>query len=65
MMSDDALPTTDATRWRLRTEEGVHYWYYLSESDIARARPQNFAEQYFLNLPRVLTAAMISHMTLT
>lgn len=57
MMGDDMLRTTDPARWRLRTEEGVHYWYYLSESDSARERPQTFAEKYFLNLLRVLNSS--------
>ncbi|KAF1951577.1 terpene synthase [Byssothecium circinans] len=52
MEKGDSLPKTDASRWRLYTnEEGVHLWSYLSESVRARTRPQTFAEKHFLGLP--------------
>jgi hypothetical protein len=64
-MGEDLLRTTDARRWRLRTDqEGVHYWNYLSESAGVTERPQSFAELYFLGLPRVFIARTLSRMTL-
>ncbi|OBT81831.1 hypothetical protein VE02_09348 [Pseudogymnoascus sp. 03VT05] len=47
---DASLPRTDLQRWRLKSTEGVHHWFYLSEEQ-AKKQQQSVAERYFLGYP--------------
>lgn len=51
---DSSLPKTDLQRWRLKSTEGVHHWFYLSEEQ-AKQQQQSVAERYFLGYPTVCT----------
>ncbi|KAJ2602123.1 hypothetical protein GGH99_008544, partial [Coemansia sp. RSA 1285] len=42
--------TSDLTRWRLNVDNGRHTWVYLETEAEAEARPQSFAERYWLGL---------------
>ncbi|KAJ1731063.1 hypothetical protein LPJ72_004141 [Coemansia sp. Benny D160-2] len=42
--------TSDLTRWRLNVDNGRHTWVYLETEAEAAARPQSFAERYWLGL---------------
>ncbi|KAM3065667.1 Lanosterol synthase (Oxidosqualene--lanosterol cyclase) [Clarireedia jacksonii] len=44
-----AVPSTDLNRWRLKSNEGVHEWIYLSV-EAATSQRQSFVEQFLLGL---------------
>ncbi|RPB03477.1 terpene synthase [Choiromyces venosus 120613-1] len=45
------LPTTELTRWRLKTEDGRQTWHYLKTDEEVAAWPQSTADKYHLGLP--------------
>jgi len=47
------LPTTELTRWRLKTEDGRQTWHYLRTDEEVAAWPQSVADKHHLGLPTV------------
>lgn len=41
----------DATRWRVRDENGRHVWVYLEDDEQCKKWPQDTPTKYFLGLP--------------
>jgi len=44
---------TDATRWRMKNDDGRQTWHYLADDDAAKEWPQTYADKWYLGLPLV------------
>ncbi|KAL1890916.1 Lanosterol synthase (Oxidosqualene--lanosterol cyclase) [Ceratocystis pirilliformis] len=45
------LTKTDATRWRLKDDDGCHTWHYMADDEAEKEWPQSDADRWYLGIP--------------